>query len=465
MHIVCIATMSLVVALFVDSAHSGDTASGLTLSDCLTIALKENPDIKIARSRVDEVRARRNGVIAKFLPRIDLGLSYYRRGERNAPPSKAYQLPPQNEYQAAQQYINNRFDANVKKPSDEYYAELLMNQPLFQGGKEWGQLKSVIALLRSEEQRLDLAVRTVKLSVTRLFYELLRTQLEYDIQRDLLEKLKEQHRIARLLYEGGKNSYVDVLKIQTQLAGAEDSMQYLQNSIVRGRLSLARSMGMDRPVDIARQLPAVEKNISINTECLKNGISDNPEILYALQTVEKLRYDELTACGGHLPTLSLKGGYSLGGYTSIKDNRFPPRYPNWYFGAAITIPIFQGNGVNAEIAEAKAKKEQAIDRLKDVRLELAVRFQTAESALRDSVNRLNTTEQILQYSRETLTASELKYNAGKLSAFELLDAQTVWINARLNYTRNIVNYRITAAELEYICPGSVRAAAKEGDVK
>ena len=63
-----------------------------------------------------------------------------------------------------------------------------------------------------------------------------------------------------------------------------------------------------------------------------------------------------------------------------------------------------------------------------------------------------TTKKVLELSKEALNAAELKYKAGKLTALELIDAQTVWNNAVLTYENNATDYLITLAEIEYICP-------------
>jgi outer membrane protein TolC len=116
--------------------------------------------------------------------------------------------------------------------------------------------------------------------------------------------------------------------------------------------------------------------------------------------------------------------------------------------------------ISSQVSQAKARKEQASETMKQVELNISVRFQSARATLIDRLNRLKTMEKILQLSKEAMTAAELKYSTGKLSAMELIDAQTVWNNSQLNYRNNIVDYYTALADIEYICPDAVEKESK-----
>ncbi|MGQ9702366.1 MAG: TolC family protein, partial [bacterium] len=98
-----------------------------------------------------------------------------------------------------------------------------------------------------------------------------------------------------------------------------------------------------------------------------------------------------------------------------------------------------------QISETKRQSE----------INIKVRFESARSNLIYQASHLEATQRILDLAKEALTTAELKYNSGKLSALELIDAEMVWNNAQNNYINNMINYLIATAEIEAICPQAI----------
>ncbi len=416
----------LALASPLSAQDAGTDAGALTLSQCLALAEKNNADIKIARAKVAEAEASYKGKLGLLLPQIDANLSYDRYRE---------QLPSKKQ----------RFGESL----DDYYAELVMKLPLFQGGKNWGKIKAAKMNLDAEKQRLELARRTVSIAVKRAYYERVRSAITLDIQKELSKNLEEQVSIAKLLYAGGKFSVVDMLKVETQAASAKDALKNAENALRIRSLALGRILGLETPVETSTDVEIIESNFTISRACLAEGFSKNPEILTAQFQLEKSRYDEMTAEGAHYPYLSLRGNYN------VEDKTFFPGNPNWYVGVIMTIPIFHGGSDAAAVSEVKARTAQYQAKLDDVRKELAVRFESSEATIIDSLNRLATTAKVLALAEESYKTSLLKYKSGKLSALELIDAQTVWYNARLGHKKLLIDTHITMAEIEQICPHAV----------
>jgi outer membrane protein len=208
-------------------------------------------------------------------------------------------------------------------------------------------------------------------------------------------------------------------------------------------------MGINEPVEIKLFLPQIDEKIKINTFCVDNGFIDNPELKYTDSLVNKAKYDISAEIGDAFPTISFRASEFL------EDKVFFPDHKNWYTGVGLNMPIFHGGAIISKINQAKYKKMQVIETQKQVKLNLTVRFQSARATIIDKLNRLKTIRKVLDLSKETLTTAELKYNAGKITATELLDAQTMWLNSELNYINNIIDCKISLSEIEYICPKAV----------
>jgi len=398
----------------------------MSLSECIKEAEKNNPELKAQGAKVEEYGFKYRQQLGVILPQLDANISYTRYEE---------QLPSK----------KTLFGSSL----DDYYSDISLRQVLFSGGKNISQINSASTALSAEKQKFEQIRKTVHLSVKKAYFEQARAQYMFQIQQELLARLMEHLTIAQLLYESGKISNVDVLKIKTQLAAAEDSLSNLKDLVYTKALLLGQTMGLNEAVNASLQLAKPEEGLTIKSVCLENKFKDTPEIKYDYNLIEKANFDKLAAKGELFPNVSLRASYFR------EDKDFFPEYPNWYAGIAITVPLFHGGSIISQIQQAKARQKQAQESLIQTELNLNVKFQSAKASLVDRINRLKTTKKVLDLAQESLTATELSYKSGKLSALELIDAQTVYYNSLLNYKNNIIDYYIAKAEIEYICPEAI----------
>ena len=419
-----------IVLLIIDNGYCQEKI--LSLEECLNIAEKNNFELTTQQYKIKEATSKYNQEVSNILPQLDVNLSYFRYDWQ--PPSK-----------------KSLFGASL----DDYYAELSLKQVLFGGGKYIARIDSAQYSLAAETVKYDQIRNTIYLSVKKAYYEQLRAQFALKTQQKLIDKLNEQYKISQLLYNSGKTTNLDVLKIQTQIAAAEDAIDNLKNLVYTKALLLGQIMGSNEPVNASFILPAIRENMKINTNCIDNQFKENPELKYINNLVKKSEYDIAVESGEMYPTLFLRGNYYF------EDKVFFPGNPNWYVGLGLSFPIYHGGAIASKIEQAVYRNNQLVETQKQIRLGLAVRFQSARATVIDKLNRLKTTKKVLDLSKEALIAAELKYNVGKITATELLDAQTVWLNSELNYFNNIIDVQISLAEIENICPKAISWEAGE----
>ena len=398
---------------------------GKTITECIDIAFNNNPELKFQEMKIREAESKYLQQIGNLLPQIDTSLSY-NRFEKELPSKKVL----------------------IGESLDDYYADISLRQILFSGGKYVLEKDIARISLDAETAKYEQLKRQVKLSVEKAYYELLRTIHTVRNQKELSMKLKEQLQISQLLYNSGKISNLDVLIIETQAALSEDMINNLENLVYTKSLLLAQTMGIKEPVTIQEDIPEIRKNIKINTYCLHNNFKDHPELNYAQNLQEKSQVEIKVAKSELFPSIFFRANYNIeNGDWYLAD----PSWSNWYVGVGITIPLFHGGSIHARVDQALARYEQISETKRRSEINIKVRFESARSNLIYQASHFETTQRILDLAKEALTTAELKYNSGKLSAIELIDAEMVWNNAQNNYINDMINYLIATAEIEAIC--------------
>jgi outer membrane protein TolC len=77
--------------------------------------------------------------------------------------------------------------------------------------------------------------------------------------------------------------------------------------------------------------------------------------------------------------------------------------------------------------------------------------------MNDKKVKIGIARQIVESADETVRTAELRYGTGKLSAFELIDAQNVYARSQQDFFNARVDYRIALEELAVICPAVLNA--------
>lgn len=405
------------------SAAAQTTADSLTLEECLNRAERLNPDLEQQRARVKEAEAKVRQQFGVLLPQIDAGFSYSRYHEQL--PSKRVLFGPS---------------------LDDYYAEVGLRQVLFGGGKYYYALRSAQSALAVEKSKIELLERQTGSSVRRAYYDLARTVQSAAIQRDLVKKLNEQLRVAELLYNSGKASKVDLLRIETQVETQKDNLANLEQLSYARAMGLGQVVGSNGPIWPREILPEPKLPAGLSQQCVRDSFRTNPELAASRSAVEKAERERNAVRGEMSPLLSLRMNYNR------EDRDFFPNHPNWYTSLTLSLPLFRGGAALSQLQQADSRIVQAEQVYRKTFLSLAVRFQTLRAAYLDKLNRMKTIRRIVDLSRQALLAAEVRYGAGKLSAVELFDAQQAWATAELNYLNTVADMLSLAAELEVICP-------------
>lgn len=398
-----------------------------TLDECLAVAEKNNPALVSARYKMLEMEAQYRQNLASILPQLDGNLGYLRY-DKELPSKKAM----------------------FGDSPDDFTAGISLKQMIFSGGKNLSKINSIKASIEAEKYNLEMVRRSIRLSVTKAYFEQARNQFSILAQNESLAYLKEQERIVRLLYNSGKTSSLDVLRLQAQVATAEQNLEDLKSAGYTRSLLLGQSMGIKEPVltDASESSLSVE-NSGVNDKCNGNAFTNYPGLKAIKLSIKKSSSDISSVIGEFYPTLYFRGDYFL------EDRSFFPGNPNWDIGLQLTMPIFHGGEILARVNQAQYRKKQVEESFTNELLKISTSFQTAYAAVRNRFNRLKATKNVLALSKEVLTTSRLKYNTGKITVTELLDSQSLWLNSNLAYIDNLIDYRIAIAELESICPESI----------
>jgi NodT family efflux transporter outer membrane factor (OMF) lipoprotein len=372
------------------------------LDELIRMALRESPNIALARARLREARENRTAQFGTLFPSIDAGASAGRQkisGSSQGQPDLAIDS-------------FSLFNASVG---------VSYTLDIFGGIRR--QLESLDAQVEYQAYQLEGAylVLTSNIVTTAMLDASLRLQLR--ATREIVDFQKEQLRLVDKRYELGAVPLSDVLAQRAQLAQTQAALPALEKNLSLARHQLAVLVGKSPG---AIQLPRFEFDLMSLPQELpvtmpSELVRQRPDIRAAEAVLHSASAEIGVATANLYPKITLTGSYGFSA-NSI-NNLFDNGSIVWNFGGGLLQPLFHGGALTAKKRAAIAVYDQA---LAQYRLTILQAFQNVADVLRaleaDALT-LQAQASAETAARESLELTQKQYKLGAVSYLSLLNAQ------------------------------------------
>ena len=363
-------------------------------------ALANNRDIRIAATRVAEVRAAWRIEGSSLYPQLDaVGTGTRGRTLFNLPGAGATPV-------------------DVKQISAQLSASWEIDF--------WGRLRNLRDAARWQYLATEEARRAVASQLVAQVANGYLLEREYEervaLARHSIETREEALRIMRRRYEVGSGSKLEMTQAQLLLGQANTTMQGLEQDRAVNRNALAVLIG--RPVEIASgtlSLTDVPERLTLPAGLPSDLLANRPDIVASEYQLRAASANIGAARAAFFPNISLTGAY--GTMSDELDGLFSGGSEAWSFTPTIRLPLFNAGRLKGNLDVARARQERAVAQYE----------QTVQSAFRDVSDALvrrqqlqlqiDTTQQMLDAQRERARLAQLRFDNGRSAYLEVLDAQ------------------------------------------
>ncbi len=402
-------TIILFIALFLPVHLVAQTSenNALTLDQCLSIAVQQNP---LVLSSMQQYKA--------ALARINQ--------------AKAFAQPSLNWDSDLQPKL-----FNFGKAGEWYFG---ISQEIEFPGKR--SLRGKIASKEASEflQDIELLKLDLVFQVKQAFYHLLLSQEKLKYAQQNLELAQDYLQKAELKYEAGDVAKVEALRARLESSKAANEVRSASNDVrlAKAMLNFLLARKKYSPLEIQGNLKRAP--IGLNEDKLiARALSFRPEVKRINMGLEREKLTKKQGYMSYLPDFEL----GVNKHRIIGEGEF------WDFTLSFPIPLFFWQPKRGEIAEAEANI-QALKR--DVEhLQNAITLEVEEAYM----NAVTVNNQIRLFEEEILTQAEEVYNMflfsyqeGEIGGIELIEARRTLIEARISYADALFNYGVAIAALE-----------------
>jgi len=394
-----------------------------TLSQCIDLALRQQPTLKASAASVEAARDRVWQSTASYLPQVTANYSAVRR-------------------KASAGSLTGSFSTGQSRTFNFYSTGAQLSQVLFDFGQNLALIHAAEASAASAAADADTQHDTVVFDVSQSYFGLLAAYRLRDVADETVTQNEKHLELAQGRFDVGLAPKFDVTQAQVQVASAELNQVTARNNVSLGRETLRNALGLSAPLDFDIVDVLVEPPAAIDdAEALTFAYDNRPE-LRGIRAQEDAAAQRTAALErDYLPKVTGNAAYNWSGTT------YPLR-DTWSLGVGVNLSVFNGGLTTAQVSEARANLKNLQASEEALRQSIMLEVRQAVLNVHQAVESIRVADKGLEQARENVELAEGRYAAGVGTIIELTDAQTSLVSAKASRVQTLVSYHTALASLE-----------------
>lgn len=393
------------------------------LNALMAEALANSPSMSAAQARLAKANAAVGIARAPLLPRVDAGYTLTREHL-----SKDYIYPAP---LGGSVVSDNRLALDFSYELDFW-------------GKNRSRLQSAVSQQEAASADTQAARNLLASATVRAYLNLQNAFAQRDVLNRVISQRAEVLSLTQGRYTAGLDTQVEVKQAESSLASGKVELTQIETTLaqLRNQVAALAGAGPQRGQDLV-QVTLTAPSGSIPSSVPLDLLGHRPDVTAARWRAEAARHAIDTAKAEFYPNVNLAAfvGFQAIGTGNLlgADARMAG------FGPAITLPIFHGGELNANLAGRRADADLAVSDYNQTVLDAA--HQVADAL--DGLRLLDQEKAQQRQAREAIEAAYAlavdRYKAGMGNYITVLIAQTgVLTQARLDTDLRIRAYQLDA---------------------
>lgn len=414
-----------------------DLFDGLTLDEAVTLALTENPRIRMASSGEAVAVARLRQAQSTWLPQIGVSETFT-RGDN--PVYVFGTLLEQGNFGP------ENFDPNfLNDPPelDNYRLSVNARLPIFDQLRRWSSISIAGAGVEQAKLQSEAARQMLRSYTIRAYYGVLIAEAREQVAADAVKAAEAGVQSIRSRFETGLVVQSDLLAAEVQLSNFREQLIAAQGDKAVAYRSLGNVVGVpsDTPLKITGDLSAPSFPDVPYAELLAAGMEKRPDVQIASLGRRQAALGARMAKGQFLPRVDTFANWGQSG-ESISDQN-----DDMVVGVSVSWNLLDP-GRAYRVSEARAQELAAEAGIDQVRSDAELEILAAHNRFMTARQRLVVGESAAAQAAEAARIVRDRYDAGLTTITEVLRADTTAVAARL--ARLAANYEYTTGYAELL---------------
>jgi outer membrane protein TolC len=387
----------------------------LSLSDCVAIALRNNPQLVSSAQGVVSARAGLTKARSSYYPQLALS--------------------------ATEGLARDATGTDGAERQSEL--DLTSHLTLWRRGREEGVAESRASLQASEHSYAS-TVQGLLSQVAGDYYAVLAARQLVGVAEAGVESAQAHLDQVKARIALGATAEVDAFTAESDLAQAQLDLIDARSTLRSALAQLKNDMGLapesvldisEEPLPEARPIPSLQDAVRV-------GLESRPELLAGRASARASRYALAQARISRGPVPAVAAEYGQG-FTD-----WEARGATWAVALGLSWPLFDGYASKAEVEAAQASVTRADADLRQLVNQVGLEVEKALVEAQRTRERLEGTAKSVKAAESRLAAAEGRYRQGVGILIEVIDARVAVTSARASQVRARYDYQTALVVLQ-----------------
>lgn len=301
--------------------------------------------------------------------------------------------------------------------------------PLWQGGRVRSALKAADARVAGGQQSLRATEGNVFVAAVAAYMDVLRDRAIVTLNLNNVRVLQTNLDATNDQFQAGSLTRTDVAQSVARLEGAKSQLAAARATLTASEENYRAVIGQEAgALDQPPPLPPLPKTPD---EAETTAIDNNPDIAAAAASVRATHADVNTARANRNPTISASIGENYYNYADGSLG-FVARHGQ-YAGAGVTatLPLYQGGLVGAQVRQAQAFEQQALENQTGTERQVVANTHAAYSSYEASEYTTRSSEEQVRANTLALDGLRAEQSVGLRQVLDVLNGEQELLSSKV----------------------------------
>ncbi|MGZ5007425.1 MAG: efflux transporter outer membrane subunit [Methylobacter sp.] len=382
------------------------------LNRLMETALQGSPSLRAAAAHLAQAEAVADFQAAEMLPSIGASIEFHQR-----------------RFSETDFYGPN----GGKTFTGAYIDPMVFRYHLDLWGKDKAALESALGKEKAQASELAMARLMLSTAIARNYIRLCSSEEDIDLAHELTGQAEQKLQLAELRWQRGLTSQDSVYadKQQVEAARQRETSVRNQGQVLRNRLAALAGQGPDWGKTIRVEENKIAGHLPQPEAIALGLLAHRPDVAAALWRVEAAAQLTKVAKTNFYPDVNLVGFAGLRSL-NLKDLFLSNGASLAYgMGPTITLPIFEGGRLEAELKNQQAAYDAAAESYNETLLVAVQQVADSLAEWRQTLEHDAAQERALEAAEAESTLAGRRYQAGLSTRDGIIDAKAALIRQRL----------------------------------
>lgn len=344
--------------------------------------------------------------------------------------------------------VDGRPDMSYDTDTRRYGLAVQANWLIYDFGARHYQVEEAQTLLAMSLAQQDVVLQSVMIKTISAYYHIIQLELKLDNLKQIVLLAEQNYKIANARYKAGAGIKSDELQMSANLAKVQSEQIKLIGDLNIAKGQLAAIMGepayQSFQIDNQLKIP-ISLNLKSIEDLIKDAAELHPRFKAARLNIQAAQHKIKATQRSSYPSLIFNSG--LNQSQQLGESPFGNESQRLQAGIQLNFPVF--DGFNRKNQIVIAQENLKLRQLEEEQLKLEI-----NTEIWKSYNQLNAIHENIKalelLNHSAATAYEVvqgRYRAGVGSMLEVLNAQNLLTEAKLNYSTVLTEFLVVRYQL------------------